>query len=155
MTTTPLLPGGPFGAAPLPQRSPTARSPQLIRIVLVVWLIAGLGFLVYKLQSTKSKPVETATVPPSPPGATISTEDVLQRMTAAEARITAATANLRRAQDQMARLLPSLERNYLWVEKNRLETAVTMTETARRDAEESRWELDFLLNSLRKEHDLK
>jgi hypothetical protein len=156
MRQTPLLPGT-LGAAPLPsQVSPPMRSSRFIRMALAVWLIADLGFLVYKAQVTKTKPVEAqATLPTSPPVATISTDDVLQRMSTAEGKIAVATANLRRAQDQMTRLLPSLERNYLWVEKNRLETTLTMTEAARRDAEEARWELDFLLNSLRKEHDSK
>jgi hypothetical protein len=158
MRQTPLLHGGTFGAAPSPQSLPP-RSSRFIRILLVVWLVAGLGFVGYKSQPTKSKPVEAATLPVSPPVPppvlAISTEDVLGRMTTAEAKITAATASLRRAEDQMARVVPSLERNYLWVEKNRLETAMTLTEAARREAEESRWEFDLLLNLLRKEHDSK
>jgi len=155
-----LLPGRDFGPASL--QAPTSIRPvRWLRVLIVVWLMAGLVFLIWKL-SPGLAVLPAAPTPlagslaerQQPPVTAISTEDLLHHMDEVNAKLQRAVERVRRAQEQINRALPSVQRNYLLVEKQYLDRALTNSEAARLDLEESRQEFELVLNSLRKEHQL-
>jgi hypothetical protein len=158
MTNYPyLIPGegpGPNPYQPLP-RPPRS---SLLKVVIAVWLLAGAGFVTWKLGFATSKPAATTPViEPSPTAISpiaISAEDLLHHTDAVNRKLTEATARLRRAEDQISRTLPSMDRNYLLVERQQLQNALSATEAARRDLEQAREDTNLILNSLKKEHEL-
>jgi len=145
------------GGAPNTYQSPAQRSSPMLKILLAAWLLGGISFAAWKITTGSGK----TTKPVAPVGAqapvvtAISTEDLLHHMEQVNAQLSQAAARLRRAEELTARTIPSLERNYLLVEKQHLETALAVTEAARRDLEQGRQDADLILNSLKKEHELK
>src|ERR1700680_1289980 len=150
-----LIPGRTLGETPSSQLPAAPRGSRLLRFFFVIWLLAGIGFLGVKMQSGRSKPVENTVQPKHQTLTAISTEDLLHHMDNVNVRLANAAAKIRRAEDQIARALPSVERNYLLVEKRQLENAMDISEAGRRDLEQSRQDCELILNSLRKEHELK
>jgi hypothetical protein len=156
-----LLPGRDFGPAPVAP-PPSVRPFRWMRVLIVLWLLVGLVFLIWKLQPESAVP-QAALITPKPGSQSagqqplvtaISTEDLLRHMDEVNVNLQRASERIRRAQEQINRTLPSIERNYLLVEKQHLDTALAISEAARHELEESRQEFELVLNSLRKEHQL-
>jgi len=152
-----LLPGSSFGPSPA-QVPPSASPAGWFRVLLTIWLLAGLALLVWKLGSSVPNPgassSKTAAELRRPPVTAISIEDLLHHLDTGNSKLLGATERIRRAQVQITRTLPSIERNYLLVEKQRLDAALADSEIARRGLEESRQEFELVLNSLRKDQQL-
>ena len=150
MNQTPLLSGPPFGPAPFAQTRSQARSPVLLRIVIVMWLLGGLAFLAARLTGNKHQAAEAS--PHTEQLITAgSAEDLLHHVDAVMEKTALAGAYLHRAEDQVSRALPGVTRNELLVEKRRLENSLAAIEAARRDLEQNREDLELISNSL-KEH---
>jgi hypothetical protein len=141
------------GVAPNPFQS-QARSFGLLKTLIVVWLLAGAGFLIWKLVPASAKPAEKTQAAAGSVTA-ISTEDLLHHMDLVEDRLQDATGRLKRAEAHILQSIPSVQRNYLLVEKQHLENALAAIEAARRDLEQGREDTTLIHNSLKKEHELK
>ena len=151
MNETPLLSGPSFGPATFTQTQSQARSPRLLRIFVLIWLLGGFAYFAVRLASNKQQPAEAAarTAQPITAG---SAEDLAHHVAAVMEKIAAAGADLHRAEDQVNRALSGVARNDLLVEKRRLENALAVTETARRDIEQTREDLALIQTTLEKEH---
>ena len=150
---TSLLPGRDFGPAPV-QIPPSSRPTKWLRIVIIIWLVAGLVFLIWKLQPNikpAAPPAGSLEQSQRPQVTAVSTDDLLHHMDDVNAKLQKAAERVRQVEEQISRTLPSVERNYLLVEKQHLNTALAISEAARRELEESRQEFELVLNSLRKE----
>ena len=148
-----LLPGGGFSPAPV-QTPGSSRPTKWLRIVIIIWLVAGLVFVIWRLQPDirpAAPPAASLGQSQRLPVTAISTEDLLQHMDDVKAKLEKAGERIRRAEEQISRTLPSIERNYLPVEKQHLNAALANSEIARHDLEECRQEFELVLNSLRKE----
>ena len=141
--------GGSFQPAPV-----RTRSSQMVRILVFAWLLAGLGFALWKFGVSRDKPIEIPAPTPKAAVTVISGEDLLHHASAVNANLNQAAARLRRSEDQISRSIPGIDRNYLFVEKQHLQNALAATEAARRDLEQARQDSDLILNSL-KEHETK
>ena len=151
MNQRPLIPGGTLASAPSPRSSEPPRLRGL-GFVIVLWLLAGVAFLIYKVGAAKTQPAEatTKTAPTRVNGLGI--DDLAYHMNDAEAKITDATAKIRRADAHIERTMPGLDRNFLLVEKQHIQNARALDEAARQDLEEAHRELDLILSSLRKDN---
>ena len=145
-----LLPGDGLGSAPSPNQFRPGSS-GLLRVVIAVWLMAGLAFLGVKLLSGKHDPAPVVAAK-SMASTAISGEDLLNHLQGLDTTLAAASARMRRAEDQIQRTIPVIEGNYLLVEKQRLESAIALTDAARLDLEQGRRAADLVSNSLKKEH---
>jgi len=125
----------------------------MVRALVLLWLLAGAGFGVWKF-GTSRIPTEITAPPAKTAMAAISLEDLLHHMDAVIANLSEATVRLRRSEDQISRSLPGIDRNYLFVEKQHLQNALAANEAARRDLEQARQDSELILNSL-KEHETK
>jgi hypothetical protein len=150
MSDIPLISGPSFGPSPFTPTRPQARSPRLLPIVIVMWLLGGLGFLAVRLAGNKHQTVEASPHTEQPITAG-SAEDLLHHVDAVMEKTAVAGADLHRAEDQVSRALPGVTRNGLLVEKRRLENSLAAIEAARRDLEQNREDLELISNSL-KEH---
>ena len=149
-----LIPGEAFPSQLSTQARPSSGLPRLLRVFVALWFLAGLGYFAFFLHSHSGKPAQAATLDPRQPTA-ISTEDLIHHMDLANTKLSDASARILRAEDQVQRALPGVERTYLLVEQQHLKNAYALTEAGRRDVEQARQEFDLILNSLRKEHELK
>ena len=128
-------------------------SSQFVRTLVLMWLLGGIGFGIWKFGMSK-RPLDAATKSPNAAMTAISAEDLLHHMEGVNTKVSEAAARIRRADDQISRSLPTIDRNYLFVEKQRLRNALAANEAARRDLEQARQDSDLILNSL-KEHETK
>jgi len=147
-----LIPGngqGPASYQPPPIRS---GSPRFLKVFLTFWLIVGLGIATWRIGSTHAKPAETAAALPKVLAVAIGSEDLIHHVAAVSAKVDASVTRLHRAEDQISRTLPALDRNYLPLERQRLENALSSAESARRDLEQTRQELDLILSSLKEQN---
>ena len=134
------------------QPVPQPRQPRFFRALVVIWLLGGLSFALWKFSG---KPASEAvkTVPPtSPLPVTIGSDDLRHHMEATNAKLVAADAVLRRAEDQISKAAATLDQNYLLVEKRRLDSAVSTTAEARRSIQQARQEVDLILNSIKEQN---
>ncbi len=147
-----LISGSTPDPASYPPRPRSFGPARLIKLVITVWVLAGVGYLIFRLQTRPS--AAPASVISAEPVTAMSTEDLAHHMEAVYGRIADATTRLQHAEGLINRTLPSVERNYLLVDKKHLETALAAAEAARHDLEQSRQDADLILNSL-KEKELK
>ena len=148
MSSTPLLTGPAFGLPPLAQAH-TKRPSLLLRTIVFGWLLAALaavGIYVFYGQRAHTRPISA---PAS--AAVTSNAELVNRVDAAMGKTATIAANLRRAEQQISLTLPVVDQNALPVEKRRLESAMVITETARRDLEKLRQEVEDQINLLNKE----
>ena len=147
------------GSPPGPYVRPRNGPSPMLKVLVLVWLIGGIVGVAWAmgLLGAKSIPSSAAPVPEatSVPRHAISVEDLLHHVEDVKTRLDNTTARLRRTEGLIGQTLPTLERNYLSLERRRLGDAVSITEAARRDLEATRQEIDLILNSLKKEHELK
>ena len=136
------------------QPVPTRPRSQIVRILVFVWLLAGLGYGLWKFGVGRDRTTETPVPSTKDVVTAISTEDLLHHMAAVNAKLNDAAARLRRSEDQIDRSLPGIDRDYLFVEKQHLQNSLAATEAARRDLEQARQDSDLILNFL-KEHEPK
>ncbi len=150
---SPYLIGGnvqdPASYQPPPSRS---GSPRFLKLFLALWLIAGLGIAVWRIGPARSQPAELASAPPKTSAVAIGSDDLMHHVADVSAKVDASATRLHRAEDQISRTLPALDRNYLPLERQRLETALSSTESARRDLEQTRQELDLIFSSLKEKN---
>ena len=126
-----------------------------LKIVVAVWLLAGVALIVWKITLHSSEPSTVTVQPvPVPPVTAITSEDFVHHMEIITDKVTGTIVRLNRVQDQITYSLPAVERNRLWLEKQKLQTALATTQAAHRDLEEARQNTNLILNSL-KEHLLK
>ena len=157
MRHVPLLPGegySPLAGSALPGR-PLLR---LLRLVLAVWLVAGLGYLGWRAVSKEPAraPVPASTNVPPPatsnrPVTPVMPDDLPRHLETLSVKLAEAAPAIRQVEEQIGRALPAVRRNYLVSEKRRLEAALAAAETARRDLEQARAEADFVNNKTQKE----
>src|SRR5437870_4970018 len=108
-----LIPGESGGSF---QSVPTKQHPsQIVRILAVVWLLAGIGFALWKFAASKDRPTPITPPPATARVTAISTEDLLHHADAVSTSLNEAAARLRRSEDQITRSVPGIERNYLFV----------------------------------------
>jgi len=138
-------------SGPVFQPAPQTRPSRFLRVLVVVWLLGGLSFALWRFVSTKSPDAEK-NVPP--PQLAVGSDDLLHHMETANAKLVTADAVLRRAEDQISRTAAALDRNYLYVEKRRLDNAVSTSAEARSSLQQARQEVNLILNSI-KEHNSK
>lgn len=125
-------------------------SSRLVRTLVLIWLLGGLGFAVWKFGVSK-RATEAAAPAATAATTALSTEDLLHHMDGVNTKISEAVSRLRRADDQIFRSLPAIDRNYLFVEKQHLQHALAANEAARRDLEQARQDSDLILNSLKEQ----
>lgn len=142
-----LIPGEAPVSSPYVSGSDRSRRSPLMTAVIVVWLLAGLGFFVWKIGFAKTADIPASVTAPSIRAG--GTQDLAHHMEAVSAKIMEAETRLRRAEDLVSRTLPAVTRNFLFVEKQHLQTALAANEGARRNIEEARQEVDLILNSIK------
>lgn len=144
-----LLPGS---ASPTPFQPSGRTTPfPLLKIVLALWIVAGLALLGWKMtvRSSKSQP-QTSSIPTA-----LNLEDLEHHIDALNNNVNDATGQLRRVEVQIAHAIPGVERNYLSVEKRALENALSALAIARRDLEQSREHGNLIANSIKERTDTK
>ncbi len=151
MNRFPAIPGPLYASTPSPQ-FPVDRGPsRFLRAFVLVWLVGGMGFLAVRFGLGRHSSSNPSPQPIQAPITAISTEDLVHHVDSVNDKVAHSAANLRRAQDQLVRTLPSLDRNYMLTERRRLENALAITESIRRELEQSRDEIELIDNSLKKE----
>jgi len=139
-----LLSGPSFG--PFTQIQPQ-RHPRLLRTFIFAWLLVGFGYVAFHLTANRRQPAEALRRTPQSI-AKLSLEEAAHRLDPVMEKAATAGANLRRAEDQITRALPVVEQDGLLVEKRRLADALVVTETARRDLEQFRRDVELIQNKL-------
>ena len=120
-----------------------------LKILVGLWLLSGVGFLVWKLVAGSAKPGEKVASPAaSMRVAAVDTEDLRHHVYKVNDNLDNATVRLKRVEALILQAIPHVERNYLLVETQRLENALAATEAARRDLEQGREETNLVLNNL-------
>src|SRR5438105_5152373 len=125
-----LLAGGTAGNQPPP--SP-AGSSGMLRVLIILWLLAGAGFAIWKFGGWQTKP---AAPPPSAAPrrvAGIATEDLVHHIATVNADLAELESRSRRIEDEITRSLPAITRNELYAEKKHLENALAANVAARRN----------------------
>ena len=146
----PLLPGyqplRTISQRPYPRPSPVG----FIGVLLVIVVLSGGAWYVVKTRTfvpAKNDQREAVTSSPGTLPASIA-EDLLRHLDSALTDDLKATEQLKRSQDWVERVVPSLEQQYMGVEKRRLEAAQAASDSAHRDLEQAREELEIIKNLL-------
>ena len=123
-----------------------------VKTIIVLWLLAGAGFLTWKLgfSSPKTLPAKGAPITETNiPKLAIGTDDLIHHLETVNDRLTDAESRLRRAEERVAKTLPSMDRNYLYVERQELHNALAASGAARQDIEMAREQSDLILKSIK------
>jgi hypothetical protein len=130
--------------------TPPRRSSSWVRNVIIVWIVAGLGVVLWKILERHPAP-DAVALTPTAPVANVRDDDTLFHMEAVNAKIEEAVQKIRRAQDQISRTLPGVDRDYLLVERQHLNAALAAMESARRALEQARQQTNLVVDSIQKE----
>src|SRR5438876_8994066 len=146
MYSRPQLPGR-IVALPESPRPMSSRSPAgVISVLLIIFALSGGAWYASKNLPKRDRPSV-----PVPANATMpvgAIEDLLRHADSALVHSTKAMGEIRRSEAWVGRVVPSLQQNYMAIERRRLEAAQAASDSARRDVEQAREELEILKNLL-------
>src|SRR5437016_5418267 len=106
-----LIPGAGPGPSPYQAGPGRSRPTPGMKAIMILWALAVVGLLIWKLEFSQARPVETVKTT-SIPTIALSADDLLNHVNDVAVTLDKTTPKLHRAQDQITRTLPTMDRNY-------------------------------------------